>query len=423
MRDGSLTSLALTERCLEAVDRLDPEIQAWETLDRDGAVRQARRLDDELHNGHDRGPLHGIPIGIKDIIDVAGLPTKAGSPLRDHDRPASRDAVIVRRLRDAGGVILGKTVTCEFACFDPSRTRNPWNLDHSPGGSSSGSAAAVAAGMCPVAIGTQTGGSITRPASYCGLAALKPTYGQIPLEGVVPVSYRLDHVGVFAQTVADVGLVSDVLLGVTRQGLRPLEQPPRLWTFNEFFLERCDTSMRRVWEHALDQLKAAGSVVEPASSPLRFDSVLANHRRIMAAEVAAYHRSEFRRYPESFGRNIAAMIEEGLAVTAAALAEAIAHQEAFTEQLDRMLGPERVFLTPAATSAAPRGLASTGDPALNAAFSYSGSPTVCVPCGLSDAGLPCGIQFIGSRGSEPRLLQVAAWCERHWLPVDRHRAV
>jgi aspartyl-tRNA(Asn)/glutamyl-tRNA(Gln) amidotransferase subunit A len=173
LRAGELTSSELTQRCLNVIDKLEPQIHAWVCVDRDRALASAKQLDAELAQGKSRGPLHGIPIGVKDIVDVAGLPTRAGSPLTS-DKPVAKDAAIVTRLRDAGAVILGKTVTTEYASFDPPPTRNPWNLKHTPGGSSSGSAAAVAAGMCLATIGTQTGGSIIRPASYCGVYGFKP---------------------------------------------------------------------------------------------------------------------------------------------------------------------------------------------------------------------------------------------------------
>ena len=202
IRSGLRTPIDLLEACLERIDRLEDRIHAWVSVDREGARANAERLTSELRHGHWRGPLHGIPIGIKDIFDVANWPTAAGSRLWK-DRIASQDATAVRRLREAGAVFVGKTVTTQYASFDPPPTRNPWDLSRTPGGSSSGSAAALACGMCLGALGSQTGGSITRPASYCGVAGLKPTFGRVSTEGVVPLAPSMDHVGVMARCVRD----------------------------------------------------------------------------------------------------------------------------------------------------------------------------------------------------------------------------
>src|SRR5487761_1605570 len=202
---GRLAPLTLVEQCLAAIERFEPQIHAWVLVDESAAREAARRAGDEIAAGRYRGPLHGVPLGIKDIVDVAGWPTRAGSPLRAAHR-ADHDAAVVARLRAAGAIFLGETVPTEFASFDPPPTRNPFNPLRTPGGSSSGSAAAVATGMCLGALGSQTGGSITRPASYCGVAGCKPTYGRVSLSGIVPLSFHLDHPGPIAKTVADLAV-------------------------------------------------------------------------------------------------------------------------------------------------------------------------------------------------------------------------
>ena len=207
-----VSPLELVEDCLNRIARFEPRLSAWVVVDADAARDAARRMTGELAQGTTRGPLHGIPVAIKDIVDVAGFPTRAGSNLTDPEM-VSEDATVVARLRRAGAIILGKTVTTEFACFDPSPTRNPWNLAHTPGGSSSGSAAAVATGMCAGAIASQTGGSITRPASYCGIAGVKPTFGRVSRGGVTPVSFHLDHVGVMARSAADCAALLATIAG------------------------------------------------------------------------------------------------------------------------------------------------------------------------------------------------------------------
>src|SRR5438067_3476735 len=212
IRAGSLTPVDLLEQCLERIDRYEPHVRAWVLVDRDGAREQALRLTNELKKGQNRGPLHGIPIGVKDIIDVFDLPTGCGSKLWANSY-ARRDATVVQRLRQAGAVIMGKTVTTAFASFDPAVTRNPWNLERTPGGSSSGSAAAVACGMCLGALASQTGGSITRPASYCGVYSLKPTYGRVSVNGVMPLAPSMDHVGVMANSVRDLAILFGAIAG------------------------------------------------------------------------------------------------------------------------------------------------------------------------------------------------------------------
>ena len=219
IRSGRLSPLELLQACLSQIDALDSRLHAWVHVDREGAEQRARILQEDLANGRYRGPLHGIPIGIKDIIDVKGLPTAAGAR-HLYNRIPDEDAAVVARLRRSGAVIHGKTVTTPFACFDPAETRNPWNPDHTPGGSSSGSAAAVAARMCPAALGSQTGGSISRPAAYCGLVGLKPTFGRISLRGIVPVSYELDHPGPITRSAADAAVILQALAG--RDPLDPL---------------------------------------------------------------------------------------------------------------------------------------------------------------------------------------------------------
>src|SRR5438067_2580937 len=212
IRTGRRTSVDLLEECLANIDRLENRVKAWVFVDRDGARAEAERLTRELKQGHYRGPLHGMPLGIKDIFDVFDWPTAAGSRLWK-DSIARQDSTCVRRWRDAGAVFVGKTVTTQYASFDPPPTRNPWKLDHTPGGSSSGSAAAVACGMCLGAIASQTGGSITRPASYCGVAGCKPTYGRVSCHGVVPLAPSMDHPGPIALCVRDLALLLQVLAG------------------------------------------------------------------------------------------------------------------------------------------------------------------------------------------------------------------
>ncbi|HEX5499282.1 MAG TPA: amidase, partial [Thermomicrobiales bacterium] len=301
---GRLSAALLLEQCLQRIARFEPQVRAWVMIDEAGARETARRLDDERKQGKSRGPLDGIPIGIKDIVDVAGWPAKAGSRLRENHR-AERDAELVARLRNAGAIILGKTVTTAFASFDPPPTRNPWNLDRTPGGSSSGSAAAVATGMCLAAIGSQTGGSITRPASYCGVAGCKPTWGRVSCSGVVPFSFHLDQPGPLARSVADLAIIvrtiagydpsdpvcQNVPLNDDRTG--PLGRMPKIGLLEEYFFETASEPVRQVARRAIERLRAAGLETQTVALPASFADAHRGQRVIMAVDAAAHHVDNF----------------------------------------------------------------------------------------------------------------------------------
>ncbi len=261
LRQGRTSCVEILKGCLARVDEWEPRVHAWVVLDRDGALDQARGLDDELRNGKDRGPLHGIPIGVKDIIDVAGLPTACGSK-RWATRIADTDAKVVASLREAGALIMGKTVTTSYAWIDPPITRNPWNLERTPGGSSSGSAAAVASGMCFGALGTQTGGSITRPASFCGVAGMKPTRIHAARDGVFPFASSIDSLGPIARTVDDLRLLLTAIIGTNmRKSLNEtsrLDGAPRLGRLTGFFERRAEPAMKLAFDAAVDALAARG---------------------------------------------------------------------------------------------------------------------------------------------------------------------
>ncbi|MCA9221278.1 MAG: amidase, partial [Planctomycetales bacterium] len=324
---GSLHPRELVDFCLARINQFDDRLRAWVLVDADGARREADRLGELARRGEWLGPLHGIPIGIKDIVDVQGWPTRAGSPLRG-ETPAAADAPVVRRLREAGAILLGKTVTTEFACFDPPPTRNPWDLSRTPGGSSSGSAAAVAMEMCMAAIGSQTGGSITRPASFCGVAGLKASHGAVLLAGVVPISPRLDHVGPIGRSVLDLAAVWGAIAD-NREGdallAAVLEMPLKLAVIESFFMETADDEVRRATREAIDLICGRGKG-ERFELPPSFADLATMHRRIMAYDAAAYHRAAFEQSPERFGPHVRGLIEFGLAITEDQYAEAVAHQ-------------------------------------------------------------------------------------------------
>jgi len=430
--DRSLTPLELLERSLEQIARFDEQIHAWVFVDKEGARREAKMLGREAKRGQFRGPLHGIPIGVKDIVDVAGWPTRAGSPLWEDRALPEDDAPIVAGLRRAGAVILGKTVTVEFACFDPSPTRNPWNLDHSPGGSSSGSAAAVALGMCLGAVGTQTGGSLVRPAAYCGIAAMKPTYGALSADGVVPVSYHLDHPGPMARCVDDLALMFRCMgtaepptpstpnaapaahpaTPYPAPGPEDETEPLKLGLVEQFFMEEADPPVREAIGTAVEKLREKGATIEPVAFSDGFDNVRPLHRLIMAVEAAAYHRDQFAAHREAYGPMIAGLLDEGLAVSAVDYAAALAELRQYRRRIADLPAGFDVLIMPATDTTAPETLETTGTPKFQAPWSCAGLPVVAIPCGLASDSMPASLQLVGCAGRERPLLQTARWCER-----------
>lgn len=412
IRDGRLRPTDLVEQCLTRIRQYEDRVHAWVRVDEQGARREAERLDDLARQDRFLGPLHGIPIGIKDIVDVQGTPTEAGSPLLKGNL-AECDAPVVTQLRESGAIILGKTVTTQFACFDPSPTRNPWNPDHTPGGSSSGSAAAVALEMCMAAIGSQTGGSITRPASYCGVAGLKATFGKVDLTGVMPVSGRLDHLGPIARSVDDLATMfaamtpsDDSMAVVQRQG-----KPPTLHMIEDYFLDQADADVLAATRAACHTLQRAGAELPRMDLPESFEQVHSSHLCIMAVEAAETNFDRFAQHADGYGPKISSLIEDGLSTLAIDYSAALRHYEQHRPEMEGVFANGIVALTPATVTAAPAGLESTGDPKFNSPWSYAGLPTVTMPCGLSTNGMPCGLQLIGPRNGEELLLSVADWCE------------
>jgi aspartyl-tRNA(Asn)/glutamyl-tRNA(Gln) amidotransferase subunit A len=429
IRARELAPTDLVEHCLGRIGKHDDRVRAWVIVDEEGARRAARQLEKEIAQGNYRGPLHGIPVGIKDIIDVEGLPTEAGSPLRK-GRVAERDAPLVAALREAGAVILGKTVTVEFACLDPSPTRNPWDpsLGHSPGGSSSGSAAAVAMGMCLGAIGTQTGGSLVRPASYCGIATCKPTFGRVDTRGVVPVSHHLDHAGPMARCVADLEILLDCLPrsknfgpppeAITKKRFGPA-CPPKLGLVEGLFLDEADRAVCDATQAGFARLLAGKAALEAVDPPDWFSEINDLHTRIMAVEAAQYHRQDFAAHRASYGPRITQLLDEGLNVSGVDYADALAHQRAFRRRLDPLFDKYDALIMPATDTTAPARLDTTGPKTFQAPWSYLGVPVVSLPCELAFDGMPAALQLVHRYHYDKQLLKVAQWCEAQ-LAFDKH---
>jgi aspartyl-tRNA(Asn)/glutamyl-tRNA(Gln) amidotransferase subunit A len=414
IREGRVTPVDLLEGCLERIDRLEERVRAWVLVDRSRARAEAEERTTELRRGQDRGPLHGIPLGIKDIIDVFDWPTACGSRLWK-DSIARHDAPAVRKLRAAGAVLIGKTVTTQYASFDPSPTRNPWNSSRTPGGSSSGSAAAVACGMCLGALGSQTGGSITRPASYCGVAGFKPTFGAAPLTGILPLAHSMDHLGPLARCVRDVALLAGTISYAGEcdfvSPLRGTLKPPVLGRPRGFFDRLASQAVRDMMDRVCAQLVERGARIEDVAVPAAFDEVVPCHRVVMAVEAAAYHAERLKRHPDDYGPYITGLLKEGIACPAPEYARCKAHQEELRQQMRACLDREiDAWICPATTMAAPD-IGTTGDPAFNSPWSYTGLPVVSFPLGRDAEGLPLAVQLVGGAWSQGRLFEVAAWCE------------
>jgi aspartyl-tRNA(Asn)/glutamyl-tRNA(Gln) amidotransferase subunit A len=418
----SVTPGDLVEQCLEAIERWEHHVHAWVFIDRAYARAEAKRLTDELAGGRYRGPLHGIPIGIKDIYDVHDWPTACGSKLWQNSI-ARQDSPIVASLREAGAIFLGKTVTTQYASFDPPVTKNPWNLAHTPGGSSSGSAAAVATGMCLGALGSQTGGSITRPASYCGIAGCKPTYGLLPLDGILTLAHSMDHPGPMAQNVMDLAIMLRAM--VDGKAIDPpvnyvekaavASSRPLFGRLRQLFEERAADPVRDMMDEICHRFKEDGAAVEEIALPAGFDDIIQRHRIVMAVEAAQYHEARLQRHPEDYAPCIKKLLMEGLACPAPEYARTKEHQNQLTMDMRLMLASDIVLLCPATTGPAP--LAdTTGDPAFNSPWSYTGLPTISIQTGYYVDGLPLAIQLIAGPNREDLLFSVAAWCEKRLAP-------
>jgi len=433
IRTGEKSPVDLLDLCLQQIERYEPSVKAWVFLDADYAQEQAKAREAEARAGAWRGPLHGIPIGIKDIFDVFDWPTAAGSKLWAQSI-ARRDAIVVDRLRRAGAVFLGKTVTTQYASFDPPPTRNPWKMDRTPGGSSSGSAAAVACGMCLGAMASQTGGSITRPAAFCGVPSCKPTFGRVCLDGIVPLAPSMDHPGPMARCVRDLAILLQVIQGPDARDSHSCSQPafdlvarleptrPRLGRLRGLFEEKALPETRQMLDDAAARLRSEGAEICEVALPASFAEVLPRHRTVMAVEAAAFHEPRLRRHPDDYGPNITRLLQEGISCLAPEYAHCKDHQRQLRQEMAACFAGVDALLTPAAIGPAPDA-ATTGDPAFNSPWSYTGLPTVSVPAAFTPDGLPLSIQLIGPHWSEPRLLATAAWCEQTLALASREPPV
>jgi Asp-tRNA(Asn)/Glu-tRNA(Gln) amidotransferase A subunit family amidase len=423
LREGRISSVELVNACLDRVAEVDADVQAWAFLDRDHALMQAQALDLHRAQGKAVGPLHGVPVGIKDIFDTSDYPTEFGSPLWAGRTPR-RDAAAVARLRSAGAVIMGKTVTTEYAYFHPGKTRNPHDRERTPGGSSSGSAAAVAALMVPGAIGSQTNGSTIRPAAFCGVVGFKPSHGLIPRSGALLLSRSLDQVGVFARTVEDVALLAETLAGFDAEDpdTRPVPRPPfvsvatsepplppRFAFVKSPVWDQAEPVTREAFAELIESLGEAAGEVDIGES---FARAVDLHRIVMETEMAHNFHRDYETGRDQLSAALRKLIERGRTYRAVDYTGALGGMAQLNASLDPVFDEYDAILTPAAPGEAPRGLDSTGNPVFCTIWTYLGVPAITLPLLRSETGLPLGVQLIARRGNDARLLRTARWLAR-----------
>ena len=404
---GNLTSEALVRACLERIDERDPAIAAWTHLDPEQALAQARDRD----RAPASGPLHGVPVGIKDIIDTADMPTAYGSPIYAAHQTAW-DAACVALLRQAGAVVMGKTVSTEFAMYEPGKTANPHNPAHTPGGSSSGSAAAVAAEMVPLALGSQTAGSIVRPASFCGVVGYKPTHSDFSLAGIKLLSQTLDTLGGFARCVQDLALLRAVLMGSPPQ-LTALTEPPRIGLCRTPQWPQATAATQEAVEMAARRFADAGAQVEEVTLPAEFDGLVEAQTTVQIFEGVRCCAYELTQRRDQLSPSTQQLLEPGERLSYTEYKAALQLAETCRRALPAVFAAHDVLLVPSAPGEAPAGLGATGNPLFNRMWTLLHTPVISLPGLSGPQGLPVGVQAVGPLGADDDLLAVAAWMHPH----------
>jgi Asp-tRNA(Asn)/Glu-tRNA(Gln) amidotransferase A subunit family amidase len=421
MRGGHATVVAVMHAHLDRIKALEPDVRAFAHFDATAALTAAKRADKQRESGDPPGPLHGLPVAVKDIIDTSDFPTEHGGEIFRGRHP-ERDATIVKRLRSAGAIVIGKTVTSQYALFVPGPTRNPRDLTRTPGGSSSGSAAAVAAGFVPVALGTQTNGSVIRPASYCGIIGFKPSLGVLPRTGILRHMGLIDHPGVFARSVADAALVVDSIAGEDVEDYFSRNLPsalrdvaldrgkiPRLAFAFGPFESRAEPTTREALERFLARLPLSVDAIELGPEFRVAETIL---RSLMCAGVAESLGPEIDASIEQVPELVVRLVEEGRAVSAVDLLTAWAHRDRLRRELTARLSEYDAVLTFASTGPAPLASEGTGDPIFATLWTLIGAPAFCLPLLRSADGLPIGVQAVGAPGSDFELTSAATWLMR-----------
>jgi Asp-tRNA(Asn)/Glu-tRNA(Gln) amidotransferase A subunit family amidase len=424
IRSGETTSEELVQACLNRIKALEDNVGAWEHLDPECSLQQARDADLHRKSGMSTGPLHGVPIGVKDIFDTKDMPTEDGTVLHAGRTPAY-DATAVALLRESGAIVMGKTVTTELAVYAAGKTRNPHDPKRTPGGSSSGSAAAVAAHMVPLAIGSQTNGSVIRPASYCGVYGYKPSHGLISRYRVLRQSRILDQVGVFGRTVGDVALIAEQLMAFDDRDpdMRPRARPNLIGTTAEEppVTPRLALVKTPAWAQADEDIQGSfgelaaflGDKVEEIDLSELLENAVPWHRTIMEADLARSFRREYERGKERLSPTLCEMIERGQQCLAVDYNHATEQIPALNSALEEILLEYDAIVTPAATGEAPTGLESTGSPVFCTPWSLCGVPSISIPILQGSNGMPIGVQLTAAKGDDARLLRTANWLAKY----------
>lgn len=404
IRASTLSCEELMSACLERIAQREPQVGAWQHLDGTRALEQARLADKQAP----AGPLHGIPLGIKDIMDTVDMPTTLGSPIYAKRQP-SWDAACVAALRAAGGIVLGKTVTTEFAYFQPGKTRNPHNLQHTPGGSSSGSAAAVADNMVPVALGSQTAASVTRPAAFCGVYGYKASHGEFSLSGIRPFAESLDSLGLLARSVDDIALLRSVLLGRSPASTGPLATPPRLAVCRTAQWSQAEPQSQQAVARLAQACRKAGARVTELELPAQFEGLIDAQKTIMAYEAAHNYVFETSRCPDQLSAAFLALTETGRGVSRDDYASAKREVAQAKSVLRNLAADLDAWISPAALGEAPLAASGTGDPVMSRMWTALQGPSLCVPVGRGAKGLPLAAQLLALPGHDDRLLRAGQW--------------
>jgi Asp-tRNA(Asn)/Glu-tRNA(Gln) amidotransferase A subunit family amidase len=407
------TSEEYTQALLARIASLDGKIQAWAWLKPAEAIKAARLSDSRLRSGGTPGPLQGVPVGVKDIFATAGVPTEMGSPAFAGHIP-DKSARVVERLEARGAFVMGKTVTTECAFLHPGKTRNPWNPVHTPGGSSSGSAAAVAVGFVPAALGTQTNGSVIRPAAFCGVVGFKPTQGLIPIEGALTFSHTLDQPGLFTRHVEDAAWLAASLSGEGAELSPTISErsaPPCLAAVKTPVWDQAGDDAKRSFQESIQALRKEGADIEEVELPDLFGHAHRTIRTLMSVEAAFNLEEISLKQAPLLSATLRDFIAEGKEIKAPLYLQALKLRTALQEELERFLAKYDALITPPAMGEAPATLEQTGNPAFCSIWSLCGVPAVTIPVGFGPLGLPLGLQIIGRMGDDERLLSVARWCE------------
>ena len=423
IRSGSLSPIDLMDSLLARSRALDPQLNVWKTIDEEAARQAAAESARQLAESGPSGPLHGIPFGVKDIYYTEGVETTGCSKVYEGFVP-DYDSTAVALLKQAGGIMLGKTVTTEFAMFEPPPTKNPWDFDRTPGGSSSGSAAGTAARMFPMALGSQTAGSVLRPASYTGVVGIKPTLGLVSRYGVMPVAWSLDTMGWFTRTVEDAAIVLSILAQhdpnddishstPTTDYTAALNTatPPKIGYMYQYFVEEAEPAVQDNVDHAVAKLIEAGASIEEVRIPIDMHAGRAAHNVVQNSEAADSHKDDFAAHADKYMPSTRGVVETGMAIPATEYIQAQSLRRDLRRELSQAMERYDAILTPSTLDPAPD-ISSTGNPACQWPWTTVGFPAISIPSGLSSDGLPLGIQLASAPLNESTLLSTASWCEQ-----------